>query len=365
MREVRLPFKAKKEILACGADLKGGFCFARDDRAILSNGFGDLSQADNFEKYQKEVKKVQRAFKFKPKIVACDLHPGYFSTKFAQSYCGPRSMVHGPQYIQHHHAHIASCMVDNGIKGKVIGVSFDGTGFGTDGNIWGGEILLAGYKKFDRLFHLDYAPMPGGEIAIKEPWRMSLSYLYKTYKDNFKNTGIPFLKKIDKNKRNVITRMIKNGINSPLTSSMGRLFDGVSSLIGIKDVARFEAEAAIELEKIADAECDKSYNALNIEEIIKGIVNDLKKKEKTSVISAKFHNTIAQLVKTVALRAKKREGAEKIVFSGGVFQNRYLVTRLKQLFDDSGCKPYFHRNLSTTDSDICLGQIAIANSLTR
>jgi len=250
-------------------------------------------------------------------------------------------------------------MIDNGIKGKVIGVSFDGTGYGTDGNIWGGEILLAGYKNFDRLFHLDYVPMPGGEIAIKEPWRMAVSYLYKTYEDNFKNIGIPFLEKIDKDKRNVITRMIKNGINSPPTSSMGRLFDGVSSLIGIKDVARFEAEAAIELEKRADTECNKSYKGITIEEIVRGIVNDLKKKEKTSIISAKFHNTIARLVKSVALRAKRKEGAEKIVFSGGVFQNKYLVARLKELFNSAELKIYFHDNYSTTDSSIALGQVGI------
>jgi len=358
MREVKLPFKVRKEVLACGADLKGGFCFARGDRAYLSNGFGDLSQADNFEKYQKEIKRAQRAYKLSPKIIACDLHPGYFSTRFAQD-CAIRNTQYAIRSIQHHHAHIASCMVDNGIKGKVIGVSFDGTGFGTDGNIWGGEILLAGYKKFDRLFHLDYVPMPGGEIAIKEPWRMSLSYLYKTYKDNFKNIGIPFLEKIDKQKCNVITHMIKNGINSPPTSSMGRLFDGVSSLIGIKDVARFEAEAAIELEKRADAECSKSYKGITIEEIIRGIVGDLKKKEKTSIISAKFHNTIAQLVKKVALRVKVREGAEKIVFSGGVFQNKYLVTRLNELFKDTGHEIYFHNNHSTTDSSIALGQVAV------
>jgi len=359
MRLIKLPFKIKKEILACGADLKGGFCFARGNKAYLVEGFGDLSQVDNLTRYEKTIKEIRRKYKLNPKIIACDMHPGYSSTKFAQNYHESRVTNHELRYIQHHHAHVAGCMFDNGIGPKAIGVSFDGTGFGTDGNMWGGEVLLAGFRKFERMFHLNYVPMPGGEIAIKEPERMAFSYLYKTYNGSLSGVKIPFLRRMDKAKSRVLSQMIGKGINSPLTSSAGRLFDGVSSLIGIRDKIKYEAEAAIELEKIADQTCRARYacRKWRTEDIIKAVVGDLKRKEEASLISAKFHNTIAYMIKDVVTKSSRATGLKRAVFSGGVFQNRYLVRRIKELFGGSKIEVYFHNGLSTTDSSIAVGQV--------
>jgi len=363
MRTLKLPFKVNREIISFGADLKGGFSFARGNQVYTEDGFGDLSQADNLAKYEKAIGSTRRKYKLNPKVIACDMHPGYFSTRFAKEYA-KRYKINDIRYIQHHHAHIASCMLDNGIKGKVIGVSFDGTGFGTDGNIWGGEIFLAGFKKFDRLFHLDYVAMPGGEVAIREPWRMALSYLHKTYDGGLSKVKIPFLKRIDKNDSKVLLQMIDSGINSNLTSSMGRFFDGVSSLVGIRQRIKFEAEAAIELERIAHLECKERYKTskYKIEDIVKALVKDLKKAEDPSVISAKFHNTVAYMVKDISTRMSKKYGVKKIVLSGGVFQNKYLVRRLKELFEGSDLLVYFHSSFQTTDASICLGQLAIARN---
>jgi len=365
MRIIKLPFRVKKETLACGADLKGGFCFAKGGRAYMSEGFGDLSQADNAERYEREIGKAERTLRIKPKVIACDLHPGYISTKFARHYHEIRDTRHEIRYVQHHHAHIAACMVDHKIKGKVIGVSFDGTGFGTDGNIWGGEILLSELGDFKRLFHLDYAAMPGGEAAIREPWRMALSYIYKTYGGAMGRIKIPFLKRIGCDRVKVLTQMIKGNINSPLTSSMGRFFDGISSVIGVKDTVKYEAEAAIELERIADFGCRGKYRyrASAVKGIVEGVVGDLKRGEEKSVISSKFHNTIAHMVKDLVIGFSSETGTDKVVFSGGVFQNRYLVARLKEIFKGSRLKVYFHNDFATTDASIALGQIAIANSI--
>ena len=369
MRTMTLPFKIKDGILACGADLKSKFCFTKGGRLYISDDFGDLSRIDNMENYEKAMKEAIRVYKVRPKIIACDIHPGYFSTKFAQNYAAnnPQCVLYK---VQHHYAHIASCMLDNGIKGKVIGVSFDGTGFGTDDNIWGSEILLADLRGFKRMAHLDYIPMPGGESAVREPWRMAFSYLYKTYNHRLFNLGIPFMKKIGREKSSVLSKMIMNKINSPLTSSMGRLFDGVSSILGVCDKITYEAEAAIELERIADVNCEEKYaykiqngfedSAIRIGEIIRGIVNDIKRNEKNSIISAKFHNTIAHFVKDAVSRIKKKEGTSKVVFSGGVFQNKYLVMRVKEFFSESEYKIYFHNVFPPTDVCIALGQIAVA-----
>lgn len=374
MHVLKLPFGVKKEILACGADIKASFCFARDSRAYFTNGFGDLSDINNMEKYEAAVRTVGHKFELRPEIVACDLHPEYFSTRFGQNYA-IRYSLSAIRHIQHHHAHIASCIVDNDIKGKVIGVGFDGAGFGADGRIWGGEFLLADLKSFKRAAYFDYVPMPGGDVAARETWRMAFSYLYNIYGNSVFRQDIPFLKRAGIKKCKILVRMINKNINSPLTSSMGRLFDGVSSLAGIKNIAAFEGEAAIELEKRADPDCRDKYGysiknkdgCLVIEtgHIVRDIVGDIKRKEAAGVISSKFHNTIAYIVKDAACRISKRENIGKIVFSGGVFQNKYLVRRIIELFKETDLNIHFHRNIPTTDAGLALGQIAIANASVR
>ncbi|MDD5436636.1 MAG: hypothetical protein PHX20_03735 [Candidatus Omnitrophica bacterium] len=360
VRRIKLPFTVHKPILACGADLKGAFAFAKGRQAILVDGLGDLGDLDNFTKYERALKRYLKKSGIDPKIVACDLHPDYFSARFAEDYAlsGRRCAL---CKVQHHEAHIASAIVDNRLRGDVIGVAFDGTGYGSDGNIWGGEFFVGGLKSFRRIAHLEYIPMPGGERAISEPWRMAAAYVYRAFG--------PDLPKITRRwpKRTLamLIAMIDRNINSPLTSSAGRLFDAVGSLVlGIDRVSK-EAELPVELERIADPEERNSVYSLQTTGIVKGVVADIAKKTDRSVISAKFHNTMAALISETVLRASKKFKVKQVVLSGGVFQNRYLVGRTVERLRSGGLKVYAHENVSTNDSGIPIGQIAIANTRNR
>ena len=356
MRKIKLPFKVKKPILACGADMKGAFAFAKGNEAYLFDGFGDLSELDNYAGYEKAIRDAEKRLKIRPEIIVCDLHPSYFSTRFAENYT-----LSAKRYklykVQHHEAHIASAIVDSAVEGNILGIAFDGTGYGLDGNIWGGEFFTGSIKNFKRITHLDYIPMPGGEMAIREPWRMAVSCLYHAFGDGFLKLKIDFIKSIDKKRWAVLKKMIDKKINSPLTSSVGRLFDAAGSLILNKPYAWLEAELPIELEKIADKNIDDSYDPDDSARIIKGIVRDLEKGVVAATISAKFHNTIAQMI----LKTAKKTKMKKVVLSGGVFQNRYLIRKTINLLNESGFNVYKHLNVETNDSGIPLGQIAIAN----
>ncbi|MCX5665703.1 MAG: hypothetical protein NT036_01445 [Candidatus Omnitrophica bacterium] len=357
MKIIELPFKVKKPILACGADMKGAFALAEGRNAYLFEGFGDLSDLDNFTRYEKAVKAAEKKLNIRPQIVVCDLHPNYFSTQFAENrvlayFSGTkkaRKIGAVPFRVQHHEAHIASTIVDNNIKGPVLGVAFDGTGYGTDGNIWGGEFFTGNFKGFKRVAHLDYIPMPGGEVCIKEPWRMAASYLYSAFGS---------VEGYDKKRWAILKNMIDKKINSPLTSSMGRLFDAVGSIILNKRTAEFEAELPIKLENIAEKNIDDSYGSGGIAKIIKGVVRDIENKEEAAMISAKFHNSIAGMILATAKKSKLK----RVVLSGGVFQNKYLLNNTSKLLSKNGFKAFIHFNVSTNDSGIPIGQIAIANA---
>jgi hydrogenase maturation protein HypF len=382
MRTIKLPFRVKRPILACGADMKGAFALARSDKAYLFDGFGDLSDLDNYTRYENAVRETEKRLKIKPEMVVCDLHPGYFSTQFAgknrdrhhfSGRTAGRKIVSVPIFqAQHHEAHIASAIIDNDIKGEVLGVAFDGTGYGTDGKIWGGEFFAGNAKKFKRVAHLEYLPMPGGEMCIKEPWRMAASYIYAALKnrDGFIFSG----RSSDKKNEPVpifpifLFQMIEKNINSPMTSSMGRLFDAVGSLVLNKELSGFEAELPIELEKIVDKDERGHYgfefkkrdgpDSIDVSKAIKGILKDLNNKVPRPKISAKFHNSIAEIILSAAKKAK----IKKVVLSGGVFQNKYLVDRTVKLLNQNSFKTYVHRNVQTNDSGIPIGQIAIANA---
>ncbi len=356
MNIIKLPFKIKRPVLACGADMKGAFALARGDEAYLFDGFGDLSDLDNFTGYEKAVKAVKKRLNIKPEIVVCDLHPGYFSTQFAES-LQLKAYSLKLYKVQHHEAHIASAIVDNHIRGEVLGVAFDGTGYGTDGNIWGGEFFSGNIKRLKRVAHLDYIPMPGGEVSIREPWRMAASYLYSTFGPNFLKLDMDFVKSIDKKGWKILRQMIDKKINSPLTSSVGRLFDAAGSIILNKANAEFEAQLPIELERIAQKGINDSYNAENAAKIIKGMKKDIEERTERSIISAKFHNSIAELI----LRTAKKIKIKKVVLSGGVFQNRYLSGRVAYLLGKNGFMVFTHSRVETNDSGIPIGQIAIAN----
>ncbi|MDD5173227.1 MAG: hypothetical protein PHV48_00120 [Candidatus Omnitrophica bacterium] len=357
MKRLTLPFRVKGPILACGADLKGAFALAKGRDAYLFDGFGDLSDLDNYTRYGRAIKAAGKKLGIRPQIVVCDLHPGYFSTQFAKEYT--QYVVRCTLYeTQHHEAHIASAIIDNRISGEVLGAAFDGTGYGTDGNIWGGEFFTGDAGSFKRIAHLDYIPMPGGEACIREPWRMAVSYLYSAFGRDFLNLETDLLKSVDKKSRIILKEMIDKRINSPFTSSMGRFFDAAGSLILNRRDAFFEAELPVELERIAKANIDSSYGSIDSIKIIKGIVRDIEKRVAAPVISAKFHNSIAGMILNAAGTAK----VKKVVLSGGVFQNRYLKDRATKLLSKNGFKVYLHSNVETNDAGIPLGQIAIANA---
>ncbi|MDO8525295.1 MAG: hypothetical protein Q7S07_02265 [Candidatus Omnitrophota bacterium] len=368
VRRIALPFKVNKPILACGADLKGAFALAKGKEAILVDGFGDLGDLDNFTRYARAVKNYRKKLGIKPRVIACDLHPDYFSTRFAKAYIlnlEPCALYP----VQHHEAHIASAIVDNNVRGNIIGVAFDGTGYGLDGNIWGGEFFTGGLKGFRREAHLEYIPMPGGETAITEPWRMAVSYLYHAYGRKFFTNGCS---RVVKKNISGILSMIDKNINSPLTSSAGRLFDAAGSLILAKAGVSKEAELPIELERLILPGSRGSYKfrfradgegiIIDTKEIVKGIVKDLQGKAGRREISCKFHNTIADVIAKTVLKLSGKSGIKQALLSGGVFRNRYLTAKAIELLEAFGLKAYTHSNIPTGDSGIPLGQIAIANA---
>ena len=370
MKIIKLPFKVNKPILACGADLKGAFALAKGNKAYLVKGFGDLSDPDNLRAYEASIGYHEKKLNIKPRVIACDHHPGYFSSRSAEMH-GLELMIPDLYDIQHHEAHIASAIIEYSINVDVIGVAFDGTGYGWDDCIWGGEFFVGKLKNFKRAAHFEYLPMPGGEMAIKEPWRMAVSYLYRAFGEDFLKLSIGIAKKIDKKRWPVMKKMLDGKINSPVTSSAGRLFDAAASLILAKNSAAFEAELPMELERVAAQHCDDCYKfdigpengvfVIGASRLIRCIVDDLCKKVDKGIISAKFHNTVAEIIAVTASRLGRSSGLKKIVLSGGVFQNKYLVKRAELVLNRKNFHVYIHSNVDTNDHGIPIGQLAIAN----
>jgi len=378
-----LPYRVKENVLALGAQSKSAFCFAKGDTAYLPEPGGDLSELWNFKGFEKKIKGLGKKLNIKPCIIACDMHPEYISTKYAQEWLKVQGLrLKG---IQHHEAHVASCMADNRLKGRVIGVAFDGTGFGSDANIWGGEFFIGGIKGFERIAHLKYVPMPGGEACIREPWRMAFSYLYSIYGKKCMPIGwnSPFRVKNKQPKGwvpEVFEQMIDKKINSPLTSSVGRLFDAVSALTGICGFAAYEGEAAIRLEEImvaqgsrlkAQGKYDFKYKdedgivIIDWEPVIKDIVRDLKYEVDKAEISLKFHNAICNMIKETCKLLRKRYKIHKVCLSGGVFQNRYLKNHIRPILEKQGFEVYLHNRVPAHDGGIALGQAVLAGSLNK
>jgi hydrogenase maturation protein HypF len=370
VKKIRLPFEVKKGILALGSQTKNTICFAKDGFAYLSPTHADLSHLPDFLEFEKDAKYFLRK---KPKMIALDLHPDYQSSLYAQDLL--RATSYELRTVQHHHAHIASCMVDNGLANqKVIGVAFDGTGLGMESQLWGGEFLICDYKNFKRRVHIKEIPLLGGEKAIQEPWRLTVAWLYQIYKDKFLNLNIDFVKGLDIMDWRVLKQMYLSGTHAPLASSAGRLFDAVASLVLNKHKVRFEAELAIQLEKLAAArnlqaaaypfelKKDKFEYILNPLAMFKQITLDLKQKESREKIAYRFHFTVAQMIRKSCLYLRKENRINKVVLSGGVFQNRLLLEMASDLLGIEGFKIFTHRQLSASDINISLGQVAVAHS---
>jgi len=376
-----LPIFLKKKfprILACGAELKNSICLTKGKNAIISQYIGDLKNEESFQFFRLTIDHLQRLFDINPEIVAYDLHPNYICSQFALNVASVKKVG-----VQHHHAHIMSCMAEHGLDGPVIGLSFDGTGYGTDGKIWGGEVLLVDGADFSRLAHLEYTPMPGGDAAIKEPWRMAVSYLYQIYGADFFNLDLPFLRKtehskIELKKIELILQMIRIDFNSPKTSSMGRLFDAVSALLGICGTSTYEGQPAIMLEQWA-AGCQsiknksqKTYNfdwrkengiyKISTSAIIIDLVEELIQGKSSEQVSYSFHLTLIKLFTELCIKLENETGINSIVLSGGVFQNMILLTGLQNALKKNKFFVYSHTKVPTNDGGISLGQAAIAEA---
>ncbi len=353
-------------ILACGGELKNTFCLTRGQYAFMSHHIGDLENLETLTSFEEGIEHFKKLFYIEPKAVVYDLHPDYLSTQYALSIQDiPRIGV------QHHHAHIVSAMAENGIEGDVIGIALDGTGFGLDGTIWGGEFVKANLRDFDRLAHLKKVPMPGSSMAIKEPWRMAMVYLSEAFGDEAIHLRIDLMKRMDFEKWDILKRAIEKKINTPWTSSMGRFFDAISSLLSIRDKVQYEGQAAIELEMIADHEVEEEYPfhiykdeepmVIDPTEMIRGIVRNLIDRIPSSKISGKFHRTIGHLIVETCETIRSKQKLNRVVLSGGVFQNIFLLTLVTEGLKRSGFNVYTHHLVPANDGGISLGQAVIGH----
>jgi len=361
---VRLPFEARP-ILACGAELKSTVCVARGPYAFLSPHIGDLENYDTYASYATMVDHMTTLFRVRPEAVAHDLHPAYLSTRYA----GDLDPALPRVAVQHHHAHVAACMAEHRLTGPVIGVVFDGTGYGTDGRIWGGEFLVADYMDFERAAHLAYVPLPGGDLAVREPFRMALAHLARAF--GGWDPALPPVAATTDEEGRIIARQIERGVNAPSTSSMGRLFDAVASLLGVRHRARYEAQAAIELETFAaqgdhgeyPVELDAGEPAvIDPAPVIRGIVRDLERGVTGPVVAARFHATVVGLILRVCERLRGRTGLDRVVLSGGVFQNVKLLGGTRRALAGAGFEVFSHHLVPANDGGIALGQAAVAHA---
>ncbi len=352
-------------MLAVGGELKNTFCLTRDRYAFLSHHIGDMENVEIYESFEQGVQHLSHIFRVQPEMIVHDLHPGYFTTHYAERSAIPRVGV------QHHHAHIAACMADNGLEDRqVIGLSFDGTGYGTDGAIWGGEMLLASYADFERFAHLEYLPLPGGDSAIRSPWRIAAGYAHAL---GIEVDDLPFLQNMDKQALQIVRQQIDKKLNSPLTSSMGRLFDAVASLIGIRNDVTYEAQAAIEMEALSKAfvsdakpypySLDKAESgiAIDLKRLLSSVVEDIRANEFAGVIGARFHRTIADIAIDICRHARTTNGLNEVALSGGVWQNQILLGLVRTGLEREGFIVYFHKQVPTNDGGLALGQALIAN----
>ncbi len=352
-------------VLAVGAELKNTVCLTRGDRAFLSQHVGDLKNLEVYESFRTTISHLQRLLEVVPQRVAHDLHPDYYSTRYALEESGLPSVA-----VQHHHAHLASCLAEHGIREPAIGIIFDGIGYGADGHIWGGEFLVGDLKEYQRLGHLRYQPMPGGDLATRQPWRMALSYLQSVFGE------IPDELKcfagIAENELHLVSQAMDRGINAPLTSSCGRLFDAVAAIIGLRQVVSFEGQAAMELEMLADPGQSTVYPyrlsdqndqiICDPAQMIESIVKDHLSGVGADQLAGRFHLTLAMMIAEVCAELQQRTGLNLIVLSGGVFQNRLLTEMVVPRLEKSGLTVLTHSLVPPNDGGLALGQAAVAAS---
>jgi hydrogenase maturation protein HypF len=355
-------------VLACGAALKNTVCLTKEDRAFISQHIGDLENLATYGAFRDTIAHLQRILAIAPRVIACDLHPDYLSTRYATA----QSDLPVIQ-VQHHHAHIVSAMAENHLDGRVIGLAFDGTGYGPDGTIWGGEVLLAENGRYERAAFLQPLPMPGGAAAIKAPWRMAISYLYQAFGESFRDLDAPFMASVDRKQADILVAMMQQTLNAPLTSSMGRLFDGIAALIGLRRTVAFEGQAAMELEMIAAPETAAPYDygwqasddglRIPTAPIIQGVVADIRHGRPKAHISRRFHITLVHLFTDLCSHLRRQTDLDRVVLSGGTFQNAILLEELSGSLAKSGFAVYTHRLVPPNDGGLSLGQAVAAGAM--
>jgi hydrogenase maturation protein HypF len=348
---------ALRQVLAVGGELKSTFCLTKDHYVILSQHIGDMENYETLEFFRETLDHMKRFFRVQPEVVAHDLHPGYLSTRFATG-LEIRQIA-----VQHHHAHVVACAAEHGIREKVIGVAFDGTGYGTDGQIWGAEFLIADWSGFERRAHFRYVPMVGGDAAVRQPWRMALSYLVDSFGAVLPEvSGLATIPPL-------VEQALRKGINTVKTSSCGRLFDAVAALTGIRNVANYEGQAAMELEAAAADDFDALYpfdietGLVDWRETIRHIVHDLRAGVSAAVLSAKFHNSVVASIVEVCRRLRDSDGLNRVCLTGGSFQNWRLLERSVTALERAGFEVYWHRRVPPNDGGLALGQAVVANAV--
>ena len=386
----------RRDIFAAGADLKNTFCFARQNQLICSEHIGDLEDAEVYHHYIDSIEHLRGLFEVEPKIVVCDLHPGYLSTRYALSKPDVKIIQ-----VQHHWAHIASVLVEHGLEEPVIGLAADGTGYGTDGAIWGCECLIASLEKFERFGHLSYYRLAGGDKASREAVRPALSLLRKAYGDDFdldkfvsllERIGTachscegrnPKIKAMDSRLRGnykignikIISEQLDKGVNCVETSSLGRVFDAVAAMLGLGGYNHFDAQLPMALEAIIENGIEENYEfelinktgkplQLDLDKMTRQIIDDIQNDRLPAAISAKFHNTIAAALLEMAIAARESTKLNAVALSGGVFCNRYLINRLANLLKQNDFSVLINRKVPSNDGGISLGQAAIAARIT-
>ncbi len=380
---VQLAYPAEG-ILAAGAELSHCFAVGKGHEAMLSQHIGDLKDPSTFAFFEESVSRFCSLFRVKPAIAACDLHPDYLSTRYAHQLDLPVVEV------QHHHAHIASCMTEFHLDEPVIGVCWDGTGLGTDGNIWGGEFLYADLASFKRYAHFRYLPLPGGDKAAKQTWRTGLSLLYQVYGEAYRELELPIVKDLKaKQEWSMIQQAIERRVNSPLSSATGRLFDAVAAITGICQHNSYHAEAPMKLEAIAaaqesgeydidihsvempiaapdrpapaDSPADSTRAVINPDPMIRALVADLQHGVPLPIISAKYHNTLVSVIEATSLEMMKLYNTKRVILTGGVFQNRYLLEKSEERLESAGFEVFSPHAIPANDAGIALGQLAVAS----
>lgn len=366
-RAVTLPFTLKP-LLAAGAELKSAICLAGGTRAVLSQHIGDLQNRATLDSFAHTVTHLSDILAIRPELVACDLHPDYLSSRFAEDAGVPLIRV------QHHHAHLASCMAENGLDGEAIGIIFDGTGYGPDGTIWGGEFLVGGYDGYRRAGHFRPVPLPGGDAAVREPWRMAMAYLYQALGEAAFTLDHPVARHLPERERAIFAQMLRRGINSPFTSSCGRLFDVVAALLNLRHTVSYDGQGAIELEGVAESaedgnsknyqysilSCGEAPHQLDFSPMFPEILAAIAAGVQTSVIAHRFHSTVAAATTDICLHIAASSGLDRVILSGGVFQNRLLTEMVYTALSRKGLSVFTHRLVPPNDGGIALGQAAIA-----